>query len=52
VEIIQIKYSPQCSDNVISYQFQGETKFIEGEWVLEDVLEHATPISATLDFKN
>lgn len=22
---MQIKYSPQCSDNVISYQFQGET---------------------------
>lgn len=22
---MQIKYSPQCSDNVISYQFRGET---------------------------
>jgi hypothetical protein len=37
------------ADAPVSERFYGwkETKFIEGEWVLEDVLEHATPISAT-----
>ena len=31
--MIQIKYSPQCSDKTISYQFQGEkiTAIIDGE---------------------